>query len=98
LPAGAAPVATASALAPISADAGGGYDVQLGAFQNFANAQNFLSHVQAQLSGALVEPKVREVRGLYRIYVGPYADRDAAKRAADSITAAFGFAAAVAPN
>ena len=45
-----------------------------------------------------VEPKVREVRGLYRIYVGPYADRDSAKRAADSITTAFGFAAAIAPN
>jgi rare lipoprotein A len=97
-PAGVAPVPGAPTLAPISADAGGGYDVQLGAFQNFANAQNFLSHVQAQLAGALVEPKVREVRGLYRIYVGPYADRDSAKRAADSITAAFGFAAAVAPN
>jgi len=97
-PTGVAPGVGAPTPMPISADAGGGYDVQLGAFQNFANAQNFLSHVQAQLAGALVEPKVREVRGLYRIYVGPYADRDSAKRAADSITAAFGFAAAVAPN
>jgi rare lipoprotein A len=83
---------------PISTDAGGGYAVQLGAFQNFGNAQNFLAHVQAQLATAQVEPRVREVKGLYRVYVGPYADRDEAKRVAARITSAFGVAAAVAPH
>jgi rare lipoprotein A len=83
---------------PISADAGGGYAVQLGAFQNYANAQNFLAHVQGPLASAQVEPKVREVGGLYRVYVGPYADRDEAKRVADRLTGAFGFATAIAPH
>jgi rare lipoprotein A len=84
--------------APISADASGGFAVQLGAFQNYANAQNFLAHVQTQLGAAQVEPKVRETGGLYRVYVGPYPNRDEAKRVADRITGAFGFATAVAPH
>ena len=47
---------------------------------------------------AQVEPKVREANGLYRVYVGPYADRDEARRVADRITSAFGMATAVAPH
>ena len=72
--------------------------MQLGAFQNNVNAQNFLAHVQTQLTDANVEPKVREANGLYRVYVGPYADRDEARRVADRITSAFGFATSVAPH
>ncbi len=89
-----APPATAIAPAPPAA----GFAVQLGAFQNHANAQNFLAHVQGQLASAQVEPKVREVRGIYRVYVGPYADRDEARRVADRITSAFGIDAAIAPH
>jgi rare lipoprotein A len=79
-------------------EAGGGFAVQLGAFQNFNNAQTFLAHVQGQLATAQVEPKVREVNGLYRVYVGPYPDRDEAKRVGDRITQAFGVATTVAPH
>ena len=46
--------------APVSVEAAGGFAVQLGAFQNYNNAQTFLAHVQAQLATAQVEPKVRE--------------------------------------
>ena len=88
----------APGVAPISRDTAGGFAVQLGAFQNFNNAQTFLAHVQAQLAAAQVEPKVREVNGLYRVYVGPYPDRDEARRVADQITGAFGFATAIAPH
>jgi rare lipoprotein A len=87
-----------AAPAAISRDTGGGYSVQLGAFQNYANAQPFLSHVQGQLATAQVEPKVRDANGLYRVYVGPYPDRDEAKRVADRIGSAFGFATSVAPH
>ena len=98
-----APTASAAVIqpappAPSSRDAGGGFVVQLGAFQNFNNAQTFLAHVQAQLATAQVDPKVRDVNGLYRVYVGPYADRDEAKRVADRLSGAFGFATAVAPH
>ncbi|MEO8347207.1 MAG: septal ring lytic transglycosylase RlpA family protein [Betaproteobacteria bacterium] len=84
--------------APISSESSGGFAVQLGAFQNFNNAQAFLAHVQAQLASAQVEPKVREQSGLYRVFVGPFKDRDEARRVADRLTMAFGFATAVAPH
>ena len=79
-------------------DAAGGFAVQLGSFQNYANAQTFLAHVQGQLASAQVEPKVREVNGLYRVFVGPYAERDEARRVADRISASFGMATAIAPH
>jgi len=84
--------------APISAETTGGFAVQLGAFQNFNNAQTFLAHVQGQLATAQVEPRVREVGGLYRVYVGPYPDRDEARRVAERLKSAFGFATAIAPH
>jgi rare lipoprotein A len=84
--------------AAVSTESSGGFSVQLGAFQNNVNAQNFLAHVQGQLATAQVEPKVREAGGLYRVYVGPYPDRDEAKKVADRLTSAFGFATAVAPH
>ncbi len=104
-PVAAASVTTAAAEAAIvtpspiaAATPTGGFAVQLGAFQNHANARSFLAHVQGLLATAQVEPKVREARGLYRVYVGPYADRDEAKRVADRITTAFGMPTAVAPH
>ena len=84
--------------AAVSVETSGGFSVQLGAFQNNVNAQNFLAHVQGQLATAQVEPKIREAGGLYRVYVGPYPDRDEARKVADRLTSAFGFATAVAPH
>ena len=76
----------------------GGFAVQLGAFANYANAQNFLAHVQNQLASVPVEAKVRQVGGLFRVYVGPYPDREEARRIAERLKGAFGFAATVAPH
>jgi rare lipoprotein A len=76
----------------------GGYAVQLGAFASYANARNFLAHAQNQLASASVEAKVRQSGGLYRVYVGPYAERDEARRVGERITQAFGFATTVAPH
>jgi rare lipoprotein A len=75
--------------------ASGAFAVQLGAFANFANAQSFLAHVQNQTAAANVEPRIREFNRLYRVYVGPYADRDEARRAAERIAQVFGFATTV---
>ncbi len=101
-PVAAVTATAATAAAPSSGGApappAAGFAVQLGAFQNYANAQSFLAHVQDALASAQVVPKVRETGGLYRVYVGPYAGRDEARRVADRITAAFGIAAAVAPH
>jgi len=73
----------------------GGFVVQLGAFANFANAQTFLAHVQNQTAQAQVEPRVRQSQGLWRVYVGPFAARDEAQRAAERIASAFGFATSI---
>jgi rare lipoprotein A len=73
-----------------AADAKDGFVVQLGAFANHANAQVFLAHVQNQMATAEVEPRVRQQKGLWRVYVGPFANRDDARRAAVRIAEAFG--------
>jgi rare lipoprotein A len=103
-----APVAAATAAAPALPPApvepmpvpgaAPGYAVQMGAFSNYANARSFLEHVQNQLAAAQVEAKVRQANGLFKVYVGPYADRDEARRVAQRLESAFGFATAVAPH
>jgi rare lipoprotein A len=89
----------ASAAPPLVAQApaspAAGYVVQLGAFANYANAQAFLAHVQNQTAAAGVEPRVRQALGLWRVFVGPYAEREEARRVADRIASAFGLAASV---
>ena len=82
----------------VASAAPGGFAVQLGAFANYANAQNFLAHVQNQLAATSVEAKVRQMGGLFRVYVGPYADRDEARRVAESLNGAFGLATTLAPH
>jgi rare lipoprotein A len=94
-PAPAAPVPEGPVATPSDA---GGFAVQLGAFASYANAQNFLEHVQGQLATAQVEAKVRQVNGRFRVYVGPYADRDEARRVAQRLESAFGFATTLAPH
>ena len=82
------PVATVdaapAAAVPIGPEAGG-YFVQLGAFSNNANAQNFVAHLANQTPGVVVETKVRQIDGLFRVFVGPYPTRDDARRALDRL-------------
>jgi cell division septation protein DedD len=87
------PGGQASAASPTT-----GYAVQLGAFSSYPNAQNFLAHVQNQLASAQVEARVRQAGGLYRVYVGPYAERDEARRVGERITQAFGYPTTVGPH
>jgi rare lipoprotein A len=89
-----APAAVAVEPMPIQR-AAAGFSVQLGAFASNANARSFLDHVQNQLASAAVEPRIREVDGLYRVYVGPYPSRDEARRVAERLERAFGFATAL---
>jgi rare lipoprotein A len=93
-----APVATAPAGAPAAeptasvpvASAEGGYVVQLGAFASYANAENFVARLASPIAQVGVEAKVRQVSGLFRVYVGPYVSRDDAKRTADRLRDALG--------
>ncbi len=87
--AGASAGARTGATVPV-ARADGGFAVQLGAFANFANAQNFVGRIANQLAPVGVEAKVRQVNGLFRVFVGPYPTRDEAKRTADRLREALG--------
>jgi rare lipoprotein A len=92
--AGALPAEAAAAVPVASAD--GGFVVQLGAFANYANAQSFVAHLANQIAPVGVEPKVRQVNGLFRVFVGPYAARDDARRTADRLRDALGLASTIA--
>jgi len=74
----------------------GGYVVQLGAFASYANAQNFIAHVSNLIAPLGVEPGVRQVNGLFRVYIGPYPARDDARRMADRLRDALGMASTIA--
>jgi rare lipoprotein A len=87
-PAGTPPTEAPVAMPVASAD--GGFVVQLGAFASSANADNFVAHLASQVDPIGVEPKVRQVGGLFRVFVGPYATRDDAKRTADRLRDALG--------
>jgi rare lipoprotein A len=105
-PVAAAPVAAppagtppGEARAPVRvASADGGFVVQLGAFASYANAQNFVAHLANQLAPIGVEAKVRQVQGLFRVFVGPYAIREDAKRAADRLREALGLPSTIAAH
>jgi cell division septation protein DedD len=80
---------------PVAA-ADGGFVVQLGAFANYANAQSFVAHLANQFVPLGVEAKVRQVNGLFRVFVGPFAARDEAKGTADRLRDALGLASVIA--
>jgi rare lipoprotein A len=90
-----APTTDAQAPVPVAA-AAGGFVVQLGAFANNANAQNFVAHMANQLAPIGVEPKVRQAGGLFRVFVGPFAGQAEARRMSDKIRDALGLDATIA--
>jgi rare lipoprotein A len=90
-----APAAEAGTPVPV-AGTDGGYAVQLGAFASYANAANFLAHLANQLAPLGVEPKIRQVNGLFRVFVGPYAVRDDARRTADRLREGLGLPSTIA--
>jgi rare lipoprotein A len=109
LPAGMPTVASAAPLAPVGtpragapeaavpiASAEGGFVVQLGAFASYANAQTFLAHLANQIAPIGVELSVRQVNGLFRVFIGPYPAREDAKRMADRLREAIGVASTIA--
>jgi rare lipoprotein A len=73
-----------------------GFVVQLGAFASSANAENFVAHLATSIAPVGVEPKVRQVNGLFRVFVGPYASRDEARRTADRLRDALGLPSTIA--
>ena len=89
------PPAEVGATVPV-ASADGGFAVQLGAFASFANAQSFAGRLANQLAPVGVEAKVRQVNGLFRVFVGPYETREDARRMADRLRDALGLPSTIA--
>jgi rare lipoprotein A len=84
--------------ATAASPSGGGFVVQLGAFRDNANAQRFLADAKERLASAAVSLQVRQSGGLWRVYAGPYPDRDSARKVGDQLYASFGVDTAVAPD
>jgi rare lipoprotein A len=93
-PAGASPTEPRASV-PVGA-ADGGFVVQLGAFASSANAENFIAHLANQIAPVGVEAKIRQVGGLFRVFVGPYPTRDDARRTADRLRDSLGLPSTVA--
>jgi peptidoglycan lytic transglycosylase len=84
-------VAEAASVAPMAVgQEAGAYVVQLGAFANNANAQDFVEHVANQVAPLGVQTRVRQDGGLFRVSVGPYTTRDEAVRMATRLREALG--------
>ena len=73
-----------------------GFVVQLGAFGSYPNAQAFAGHLANQLTPIGVEAQIRQVNGLFRVLVGPFAGRDDARRMAERIRSEFGLPTTIA--
>ncbi len=80
---------------PVTSSAAG-FVVQLGAFASYPNAQSFIARLANQLPAAGVEAQVRQVNGLFRVFVGPYAAREEARRVAARLRAELGLPSTVA--
>jgi rare lipoprotein A len=71
--------------------------LQLGAFSNLDNAENFLALMEFQLSGngnrgseIVYTPRIRARDNLFRVELGPFASRNEAQRAALDLESRFG--------
>jgi len=82
---------------PVSKETAGIY-LQLGAFSSRANAQSFRDSIGKQLSWLKRTIRIQERGKLFRLHLGPYANRDEAKRIADKIRAELDFKPLVVTN
>ena len=88
-----APPARSAAAAdsiPVSAETAGIY-LQLGAFSSHANADSFRDNIRKQLAW-LKQPILIQERGkLFRLHLGPYANRGEANAIAEKIRSELDF-------
>jgi rare lipoprotein A len=85
-----APSPRDDASSPVLPAGGGRFVVQLGAFRDYANAQNFLTRARDQVSAIAGEPRVSQYNGLWRVYVGPYGSAADARKMGEQLYAALG--------
>ncbi|MBK8742130.1 MAG: septal ring lytic transglycosylase RlpA family protein [Betaproteobacteria bacterium] len=79
--------------------------LQLGAFSNLDNAENYLALMEFQLSGSgnsggeiVYAPRIRARDNMFRVELGPYASRSDAQRAALELESRFGVVPSAQPR
>jgi rare lipoprotein A len=77
---------------------GQGVFLQLGAFGNAGNAESLRAHLASALGPLGDRLLVRAERGLHRVQLGPWADRDEARRVADQLAERLDLRAVVVRN
>ena len=77
---------------------GQGVFLQLGAFGNASNAESLRAHLASALGPLGDRLTVRAERGLHRVQLGPWADRDEARRVADQLAERLDLRAVVVRN
>jgi rare lipoprotein A len=93
------PAAQAAAVPPIPVrEERTGLYLQLGAFTNYANAQNFLDHVQSQVVWLGETARVSQRDGLYRVLMGPYPDAPEARRVGNLVKEALAITPSIQPQ
>ncbi|WP_051279655.1 septal ring lytic transglycosylase RlpA family protein [Chitinilyticum aquatile] len=86
----------APATVPVSEDGAGVY-LQLGAFSSQANADNFRQHLARELGEQdLARLGMKQAGNLWRVRLGPFADRQAALAAAERLTGSHNLQAVIA--
>ena len=86
----AAPALPLGGSTPPTQAGAGRFVVQLGAFRDYGNARNFLARSRERVVAVAGEPRVSQVDGLWRVYVGPYDNASDAKRIGDRLYASLG--------
>ncbi len=68
-----------------------GIYLQLGAFSNQMNAENFKAHAARELEWIEESFDIAVKNGMYRVYIGPYVDRNASDKIAAKIVDQLGY-------
>ena len=71
--------------------AGGNVYLQIGAFKSHQGAEGFLARMRVEFEGSGKQVILYPKDDLVRVHVGPYADQDAARAAAEKLQARLGF-------
>jgi len=85
-----APATVEASSIPVSTEIAGIY-LQLGAFSSRANAESFSASIRKQLSWLKQAIRIQERGKLFRLHLGPYPDRGAAREISDKIRAELDF-------
>lgn len=64
----------------------GAYYLQVGAFSQQANAQSLVSRINTQLGGDIPPAVIEQSNQVYRVKIGPYANREAALSAVQQVS------------